>query len=93
MITRCVQPGAGATVADAVVLAVEAQDEHGTAVHVAAGLVGGDLGRDIALGIHVAHALPETAAAEFLGAAEEIDGVVETVGSDAGFHGPEMLVT
>lgn len=77
----------------AVVLPVEAENEHGTAVHVAARLVGSDLGREIALGVDVSDALAETAAAELLGAAEEIDGVVETVGSDAGFHGPEMLVT
>ena len=82
-----------ARVGDAVVLTVEAEDEHGPAVHVAAGLVASNFGRDIAFWIHVAHSLAETAAAELLGAAEEIDGVVETVWSDAGFHRAEMLVT
>ena len=82
-----------AGVGDAVVLAVETEDEHGTAVHVATRLVGSDLGREIALGVDVSDPLAEAAAAELFGAAEEIDGVVETVGSDAGFHGPEMLVT
>ena len=85
--------GFGTGVGDAILLAVEAGDEHGTAVHVAARLVGADLGRQVALRIYVAHALAETAAAEFFGAAEKVDRIVGTVGGDAGLHGAEMLVT
>jgi hypothetical protein len=85
--------GFGAAVGDAIVLAVEAQNEHGAAVHVATWLVGSDLGSDIAFGVDVADTFAEAAAAEFLGAAEEIDGVIGVVGGDAGFHRAEMFVT
>src|SRR5215470_5130046 len=85
--------GLGAGVGDAVVLAVEAEDEHGAAVHVAARLVGGDFGREVAFGVDVADAFAEAASAEFFSAAEEVDGVVSVVRGDAGFHGAEMFVT
>ena len=83
----------GAGVGDVVALAIQAQDEHGTAVQVAARLVGSDFGRSIALGRDVADALAEAAAAEFFGAAEKVDGVVGAVRREAGFHSAEMLVT
>jgi len=85
--------GFGAGVGDAVLLAVEADDEHGAAVHVAARLVGAHFGRQVALGIDIADALAETASAEFFGTAEEVDRIIGTVGGDAGLHGAEMLVT
>jgi hypothetical protein len=85
--------GFGAAVGNAIVLAVEAQDEHGAAVHVATRLVGSDLGSDVAFGVDVADPFAEAAAAEFFGAAEEVDGVVGVVRGDAGFHGAEMFVT
>ena len=83
----------GAAVGDAIVLAVKTEDEHGTSVHVAAGLVRSDFGRNIALGIDVTDALTEAASAEFLGAAKKVDRVVGVIRGDAGFHGAEMLVT
>lgn len=83
----------GAGVGDSVVLAIEAEDEHGAAVHVATGLAGGDFGRGVTFRVDVAHPLAKAAAAEFVGAAEEIDGVVRTVGGEASFHGAEMFVT
>ena len=76
-----------------VALAVEAEDEHRSAVQIATRLIGSDLRRSIALGRHIADALAEAAAAEFFGAAEEVDGVVGTIGREAGFHSAEMLVT
>lgn len=76
-----------------IALAVEAEDEHGAAVEVAAGLVGSDLRRLVAFGGDVSDTLAEAAATEFFGAAEEVDGVVGAVGGDAGFHRAEMLVT
>jgi len=76
-----------------VALAVQAQDEHGTAVQVAAGLVGSDFGWSIALGRDIADALAEAAAAEFFGTAEKVDGVIGAVRREAGFHSAEMLVT
>ena len=83
----------GAAVGDAIVLAIEAQDEHGTAVHVATRLVRSDLGSDVALRVDVADAFAEAASAKFFGAAKEVDGVVGVIGGDAGFHGSEMFVT
>ena len=85
--------GVGAGVGDAVVLAIERDDEHGASVEVAAGLVGHNVRGAVATGHGVADTFAEAASAEFLGAAEEIDGEVGTVGRDAGFHGAEMFVT
>jgi hypothetical protein len=85
--------GFGASVGDAVVGAIEADDEHRATVHIAAGLVGGDVGDVVAARGGVAYAFAEAAAAELVGAAEEVDGVVGAVGGDAGFHGAEMFVT
>jgi hypothetical protein len=85
--------GLGAGIGNAVVLAVEADDKHRAAVHVAARLVGRDIGDVIAARSRVADALAEAAAAEFVGTAEEVDGVVGIVGGDTGFHSAEMLVT
>ena len=84
--------GLGAGVGDAVLLAVEADDEHGTSVHVAARLVWDDLRRQIALRIDVADAFSEAAPTELVGAAEEVDGVIGVKGSDAGLHGAIVLL-
>src|SRR6266436_634811 len=54
----------GAGVGDAVMLAVQAQDEHGAAVHVAPGLIRLKLGSIVAFGGGIADAFPEAAAAE-----------------------------
>ena len=83
----------GAGVADKVALAVEADDEHGTSVDVATRLAGGGNGRGIVFRGDVADAFAEAASAEFFCAAEVIDGVVGTEGSQAELHGAEMLVT
>lgn len=61
-------------------------------MHVTARLVGSEDGRFIALRIHVADALAEAASAEFVGAAEVVDGIVCAKRSDARLHGAEMLV-
>ena len=84
--------GFGAGVGDVIALAVEADDEHGTAVAVASRLVGSEDGRGATVRCRVADALPETAMTEFVGTAEEFDGVVSTVGSESGLHGAVMLV-
>ena len=80
-------------ISDAVVLAVETDDEHGTAVHLAARLIGGKFGGVVAAGRDIAEALSEAAAAELVGAAEEVNGEVGAVRGDAGFHRAEMFVT
>ena len=85
--------GFGARVGHAVLLAVEADDKHRPPVHVAARLIRSNLGDIVALGIDVADALAEAAAAEFFGAAKIVDRIIPTVRGDAGFHGAEMFVT
>src|SRR5882762_3361406 len=85
--------GFGAAVGDTVVMAVEAQDEHGAAVHVATGLIGSGLGSDVAFGVDVAGALSEAAAAEFLCAAEEVHGVVGVFVRVRGSQGAAMFAS
>jgi len=82
----------GAGVADKVALAVEADDEHGTSVAVAFGLVGGEFGRLAVAGRDLAYAFAEAAVAELVGAPEVVDRVVGIVGGDHGFHGAVMAV-
>jgi hypothetical protein len=84
--------GFGAGVGYAVALAIEADDEHRTAMTVADGLVGSKDWSVSSLGSGVANALAETAVAEFVGAAKEFDGIVSVVGSDDGLHGAVVLV-
>ena len=84
--------GFGAGVGYAVALAIEADDEHRTAMTVADGLVGSKDWSVSSLGSGVANALAETAMAEFVGAAKEFDGIVSVVGSDDGLHGAVVLV-
>ena len=76
--------GFGTGVGDPVALA---------AMHVAAGLVGGNVRSIVPLRGYIPDTFPETAAAKLIGAAEEVYGIVGAVGRDAGFHGAEMLVT
>jgi hypothetical protein len=84
--------GFRASVADDIALAIEADDEHGASVHIAPRLVGSEDRGVIALGGDVADAFAEAASAELVGAAEVIDRVIGVEGSNAGFHGAEMLV-
>src|SRR5271155_4949636 len=84
--------GFGAGVGYMVALAIEADDEHGASVAVADWLVGSQDGRVFALGRGVAGALAETAMAELVGAAEELDGTVGAVGSQDELHGAVMLI-
>src|SRR6266550_2978055 len=76
-----------------VALAIEADDEHGTAMEIAPRLVRRDTWGLISLRRDVADPLPEATSAKLVGAAEEVDGVVGVIRSDTGFHGPEMFVT
>ena len=55
-------------------------------------LIGSEDGRGSAVRGGVANALPETAVAELVGAAKELDGVVGAVGSESRLHGAVMLV-
>jgi hypothetical protein len=79
-------------IGDAVALTVEADDEHGASVAVAGGLTGREDRRFAAPGGHVANALSEATMAEFVGAAEEINGVFGAVGRESQFHGAVVLV-
>jgi hypothetical protein len=75
-----------------IALAVEADDEHGTPMAVATGLVGSKNRCIPALRCGVADALAEAAVAKFVGATKEFDGVVGVVGSERGLHGAVMLI-
>jgi hypothetical protein len=55
-------------------------------------LVGGEDGRIAAPRCGVADAFAEAAVAEFVGAAEELDGIVGVIGSERRLHGAEVLV-
>jgi hypothetical protein len=84
--------GLGAGVCDAIMLAIEADDEHGAPVAIAGVLVGGEDRRITALGRGVADTLSEATAAELVGAAKEFNGIVGVVGSEYGLHGAVVLV-
>lgn len=84
--------GFGAGVGEVVALTVDRDDEHGTSVSVADGLIGGEAGWGSAMRRAVADTLSEAAMAELVGTAEEFDGVFGVVGSEGGFHGAVMLV-
>ena len=75
-----------------VALAVERDDEHGAAVELAARLGWADFRNIVALGSGIADTFPETAATEFVGATEKVDGVVGAVGSEHEFHSAVMAV-
>ena len=75
-----------------IALPVEADDEHGTPVALADGLVGGEHWRVSALGRGVANALAEAAVTELVGATKKFDAIVGIVRSEYRLHGAEMLV-
>jgi hypothetical protein len=75
-----------------IALAINADDEHGTTVTVAFGLVGSESGGSSALRRRVADALAEAAMAKFVGAAEEFNGKIGAVGSESRLHGAVMLI-
>ena len=75
--------GFDAGAADSVVLAVEADDEYGAAVHVAARLAGNEYGRFAPFWSYVSHALAKAAAAELLRTAKELNRVIGAEGGDA----------
>lgn len=75
-----------------IALAIEADDEHGAPVTIAHWLVGGQGGWRATLRSGVTDALPKTTMTEFVGAAEEFDGVVGAIGSQSRLHGAVMLV-
>jgi hypothetical protein len=75
-----------------IALAIDADDEHGTAMTVAPGLIGREYGRSSALRSGVTNALTEAAMAELVSAAEEFDGEIGAVGSEIWLHGAVVLV-
>jgi len=75
-----------------IVLAIEADDEHGSSVAFADGLVGGEDGRVSALGRGIADAFAETAVTELVCAAKKFDGIVGVIRSYYWLHGAVVLV-
>ena len=85
--------GLGACIGYAIVLAVQADDEHWPSMHIATGLVRGLLGGIGPAGRDVANAFAKATSAEFLGTTKKIDGVIRTIRSNTRFHGAEVFVT
>jgi len=85
--------GLRACVGHAIVLSVKADDEHWPAMHIAARLIRGQIRCIGAPGRDIADSLAEATPAKLVSTAEEVDGIVGTVRSDAGFHGSKMFVT
>jgi hypothetical protein len=56
-------------------------------------LIGSENGNVFALGGGVTDALAKTSMAEFVSAAEKLDGAVGAVGSQDELHGAEVLIT
>jgi hypothetical protein len=81
-----------AGVGDVIALAIEGDDEHGTSVASAVGLVGSENGSGSSLGSDVADALAETTMAKLVRAAEKFDEVIGAIRSENRFHGAVVLV-
>ena len=81
-----------AGIGDVIALTVERDDEHGTSVAIAVGLIGSENGRGSALGSDVAGTLAETTMAKLVSATEKFDEVIGAVGSENRLHGAVMLV-
>ena len=75
-----------------IALAVDTDDEHGTAVTIASRLTRGEGRWRSALRSVVADALAEAAMAKLIGAAEEFDGKIGSVGGNGGLHRAVMLI-
>lgn len=84
--------GFGAGVGHMVALAVERDDEHGAAMHLAAGLGRAYFRNIVAFGGRIADAFAKAASAELFGAAEKVDGIVRAVRGEDEFHGAVMAV-
>jgi predicted TIM-barrel fold metal-dependent hydrolase len=76
-----------------IALAVQADDEHGTSVAIAAWLVGREDRFISSLGSDVADAFAKAAVTELVRAAKELDGIVGVVGSERRLHGAVVLIT
>jgi len=83
----------GACVSQMIALAVDADDEHRTAVSVASRLAWCESRWGAAARCRVTDALAKAAWAEFFGASEKFNGEIGIVGGESGLHGAVMLVT
>jgi hypothetical protein len=75
-----------------IALAIEADDEHGSSVAIAVGLVRSENRSVSTFWRHVAHPFAEAPMAEFVGATKKFDGIVGVIRSQRGLHGAEVLV-
>jgi hypothetical protein len=75
-----------------IALPVEANDKHWTPVTVTIRLIWSDDRRIPSFRCGVAHTLPKTTMAKFIGAAKKFDEIVRAIGSEGRFHGAEMLI-
>ena len=81
-----------ACVSDHVALPVESRNEHGTVVLIAAWLIRGEQRRLTPLRRHISQPFTEATVTEFVGTAEELDGIIGTERSNARLHGPIVLI-
>jgi len=75
-----------------VALAIKTDDEHWAAMAIANRLIGGEERCIASPGRGIADAFAKAAAAEFIGAAKEFNGIVGVIRSQSGLHGAEMLI-
>jgi hypothetical protein len=82
-----------ACVSDHVALPVESRNEHGTVVLIAAWLVRREQRRLTTLRSHISQPFTEATVTEFVGTAEELNGIIGTERSNARLHGPIVFIT
>ena len=81
-----------ARVSDHVALPVESRNEHGTIVLITTWLVGREQRRFTTLRCHISQPFTEATVTEFIGTAEELNGIIGTERSNARLHGPIVLI-
>ena len=81
-----------ACVSDHVALPVESRNEHGTVVLIATWLVRREQRRLIPSRRYISQPFTEAAVAEFVGTAEELNGIIGTERSNARLHGPIVFI-
>lgn len=81
-----------ARVSDHVALPVESRNEHRTVVLIATWLVGREQRRLTTLRCHISQPFTEATVTEFVGTAEELNGIIGTERSNARLHGPIVLI-
>jgi hypothetical protein len=75
-----------------IALAIEADDEHGSSVAIAVGLVRSENRSVSTFWRDIAYPFAEASVAEFVGTAKKFDAIVGVIRSQRRLHGAEVLV-